>query len=70
MQLNRWIVWSVIKVLNVQVPLFFKDIIDALNVEINSDTTVWVLVGSLILGCRSIIFSFTTSVSRAYLPLP
>lgn len=39
------------KVLNVQVPLIFKDVIDALNIEFTSDSTVWVLAGSLILGC-------------------
>ncbi|KAL0953186.1 hypothetical protein HGRIS_004441 [Hohenbuehelia grisea] len=38
------------KVLNVQVPIIFKSIIDTLNVELNSDTTVWVVAGSLILG--------------------
>ncbi|KAH8118241.1 iron-sulfur clusters transporter ATM1 [Phellopilus nigrolimitatus] len=38
------------KVLNVQVPLLFKNIIDFLNVEITADSTVWVLAGSLILG--------------------
>ncbi|KAF8514884.1 P-loop containing nucleoside triphosphate hydrolase protein [Hysterangium stoloniferum] len=38
------------KVLNVQVPFLFKGIVDALNVPITSDTTVWVLAGSLIAG--------------------
>ena len=32
-------------------PLIFKDIIDTLNVEITQDSTVWVLAGSLVLGC-------------------
>ncbi|KAG6878891.1 hypothetical protein C0992_006828 [Termitomyces sp. T32_za158] len=38
------------KVLNVQVPLVFKSVIDALNVDIASTSTVWVVAGSLILG--------------------
>ncbi|KAI0790031.1 P-loop containing nucleoside triphosphate hydrolase protein [Abortiporus biennis] len=38
------------KLLNVQVPLIFKQIIDTLNIPINSDSTVWVIAGSLILG--------------------
>ncbi|KAF8580573.1 P-loop containing nucleoside triphosphate hydrolase protein [Ramaria rubella] len=38
------------KVLNVQVPFLFKGIVDALNVPITSDTTVWILAGSLIAG--------------------
>ncbi|EJD07002.1 iron-sulfur clusters transporter ATM1 [Fomitiporia mediterranea MF3/22] len=38
------------KVLNVQVPLLFKNIIDALNVEITQDTAVWAIAGALILG--------------------
>jgi len=41
------------KVLNVQVPFFFKDIVDSLNVPITSDTTVWVLAGTAIAGCES-----------------
>lgn len=38
------------KVLNVQVPLIFKNVVDALNVPITPETTVWVLTGALILG--------------------
>lgn len=38
------------KILNVQVPFIFKDIIDSLNVELTADTAVWVIAGSLILG--------------------
>ncbi|KAG6823609.1 Iron-sulfur clusters transporter atm1, mitochondrial, partial [Arthromyces matolae] len=37
-------------VLNVQVPLIFKTVIDALNVDIADGSTVWVVAGSLILG--------------------
>ena len=40
------------KVLNVQVPFFFKDIVDSLNVPITADTTVWVLAGAAIAGCE------------------
>ncbi|RDB28574.1 Iron-sulfur clusters transporter ATM1, mitochondrial [Hypsizygus marmoreus] len=38
------------KVLNVQVPLIFKNVIDSLNMDVNSASTVWVVAGSLILG--------------------
>ncbi|KAF8895982.1 P-loop containing nucleoside triphosphate hydrolase protein [Infundibulicybe gibba] len=38
------------KVLNVQVPMIFKGVIDALNMDITSASTVWVVAGSLILG--------------------
>ncbi|KAF9243531.1 P-loop containing nucleoside triphosphate hydrolase protein [Melanogaster broomeanus] len=38
------------KVLNVQVPLIFKNVIDALNLDVSSGSTVWVVAGSLILG--------------------
>lgn len=40
-----------LKVLNVQVPQLFKDVIDALNLDVSSTSTVWVVAGSLILGC-------------------
>ncbi|EMD31529.1 hypothetical protein CERSUDRAFT_119744 [Gelatoporia subvermispora B] len=38
------------KLLNVQVPLIFKQIIDSLNVEFSADSTVWIIAGSLVLG--------------------
>ncbi|WVO24643.1 iron-sulfur clusters transporter ATM1, mitochondrial [Cryptococcus decagattii] len=38
------------KVLNVQVPFFFKTIVDSLNVPITESTTVWVLAGASIAG--------------------
>ncbi|KAJ1307506.1 hypothetical protein OPQ81_001605 [Rhizoctonia solani] len=38
------------KVLNVQVPIFFKQIIDAFNIEMTADSTVWVIGGSVIAG--------------------
>lgn len=39
------------QLLNVQVPLIFKDIIDSLNVEMTAESTVYIVAGSLILGC-------------------
>ena len=39
------------KVLNVQVPQLFKNVIDALNLDVSATSTVWVVAGSLILGC-------------------
>ncbi|KAH9885819.1 P-loop containing nucleoside triphosphate hydrolase protein [Cubamyces lactineus] len=38
------------KLLNVQVPLIFKQVIDTLNVDVTAASTVWVVGGSLILG--------------------
>ncbi|WVQ84811.1 iron-sulfur clusters transporter ATM1, mitochondrial [Cryptococcus sp. DSM 104549] len=38
------------KILNVQVPFFFKAIVDALNVPITESSTVWVLAGASIAG--------------------
>ena len=40
------------QLLNVQVPLFFKQIIDTLNLDIAAGSTVGVVVGSVILGCE------------------
>lgn len=34
-----------------QVPIIFKNIIDTLNVDITAGTTVWIVAGSLVLGC-------------------
>ncbi|KAI1786461.1 P-loop containing nucleoside triphosphate hydrolase protein, partial [Ganoderma leucocontextum] len=38
------------KLLNVQVPLLFKQVIDSLNVDLAATSTIWVVAGSLILG--------------------
>ncbi|OCF35176.1 iron-sulfur clusters transporter ATM1, mitochondrial [Kwoniella heveanensis CBS 569] len=38
------------KILNVQVPFFFKAIVDSLNVPITETSTVWVLAGASIAG--------------------
>jgi ATP-binding cassette subfamily B (MDR/TAP) protein 7 len=43
------------KVLNVQVPFFFKDIVDSLNVEITADTGVWILAGASVAGCECLL---------------
>jgi hypothetical protein len=40
-------------VLNVQVPFFFKDIVDAMNVPITEGSTVWILAGASVAGCES-----------------
>lgn len=53
------------KVLNVQVPFFFKEIVDSMNVTITSSSTVWLLAGSAILGyASSRIFSTLASELR------
>lgn len=41
-----------LQLLNVQVPALFKAVVDTLNLEITSGGTVWVVAGSLILGCK------------------
>ncbi|KAG8832559.1 Iron-sulfur clusters transporter atm1, mitochondrial [Serendipita sp. 399] len=41
------------KLLNVQVPIFFKEIVDKLNLEFTADSTVWIVAGSLILSYGS-----------------
>ncbi|KAJ9092730.1 Iron-sulfur clusters transporter atm1, mitochondrial [Naganishia adeliensis] len=38
------------KILNVQVPFFFKQIVDSMNVEITASSTVWLLAGSAVAG--------------------
>ncbi|KAF7967137.1 hypothetical protein HWV62_35698 [Athelia sp. TMB] len=38
------------KLLNVQVPQIFKNVIDALNVDIAAASTVWIVAGTMILG--------------------
>ena len=40
-----------LQLLNVQVPLFFKQVIDTLNIPIDAQSTVWVVCGSVILAC-------------------
>lgn len=40
-----------LQLLNVQVPLFFKEVIDTLNIPIDGQSTVWVVCGSVILAC-------------------
>lgn len=47
------------KVLNVQVPFFFRDVVDALNVPITADTTAWVLAGASIAGYAAARISST-----------
>ena len=42
-----------LQLLNVQVPLFFKEVIDTLNIPLDSQSTVWVVCGSVILACTS-----------------
>ncbi|KAJ7614070.1 P-loop containing nucleoside triphosphate hydrolase protein [Roridomyces roridus] len=38
------------KLLNVEVPIIFKHIVDSLNLDITSSTTAWTIAGSLVLG--------------------
>jgi ATP-binding cassette subfamily B (MDR/TAP) protein 7 len=47
------------KLLNVQVPFFFKDIVDSLSLPVTDASTVWMVVGWSILGC-----TFNTGLVR------
>ncbi|CAM0139336.1 unnamed protein product [Umbelopsis sp. WA50703] len=38
------------KLLNVQVPFFFKNVIDSLNVTFTEDSTLWVVCGAAVIG--------------------
>lgn len=43
-----------LKLLNVQVPFYFKSIVDSLNIplsELTAEQTVWALGGTAIVGC-------------------
>lgn len=33
-------------------PIFFKQIVDSFNIEMTADSTVWVVGGSVIAGCK------------------
>lgn len=46
-----WRLKQACQLLNVQVPQVFKSVIDALNVDFAAGSTVWIVAGSLILGC-------------------
>jgi hypothetical protein len=46
-----WTYFGCLQLLNVQVPLFFKEIIDTLNIPVDAQSTVWVVCGSVILAC-------------------
>ena len=43
---------TMVQILNVQVPMFFKQIVDILNVPFTPESTVWVIAGSVILSCK------------------
>lgn len=49
-----------------QVPLFFKEIIDTLNIPLDAQSTVWVVCGSVVLACMP--FSFTFAFNAEPMP--
>jgi len=52
------------KVLNVQVPFYFKSIVDSLNVDfVAIGGTVWTVAGSVIIGCMSSYYQQVVSIS-------
>jgi ATP-binding cassette, subfamily B (MDR/TAP), member 7 len=50
-----------LQLLNVQVPLFFKEVIDTLNIPIDGQSTVWVVCGSVILACVWSLYLFVST---------
>ncbi|KAI8875185.1 hypothetical protein K501DRAFT_72411 [Backusella circina FSU 941] len=40
------------KLLNVQVPFFFKNVVDSLNITMPDDATLWAVCGAAIIGCK------------------
>ncbi|CAG8545446.1 9570_t:CDS:10 [Rhizophagus irregularis] len=40
------------KLLNVQVPFFFKHVVDSLNIDMSQFGTVWTIAGAMIIGCK------------------
>ncbi|KXN81453.1 Iron-sulfur clusters transporter ATM1, mitochondrial [Leucoagaricus sp. SymC.cos] len=49
------------KFLNVQVQVLFKSVIDSLNVDLASDSTAWIVAGSVILGYSFVRIGATLS---------
>ena len=46
--------WAM-QLLNVQVPFYFKSIVDSLNIplsELTAEQTVWTLGGTAVVGCK------------------
>lgn len=39
------------KILNVQVPFFFKEVVDRLNLPLDPDATLWTVAGAMLAGC-------------------
>jgi ABC transporter ATM len=36
----------------VQVPFFFKNVVDSLNITMPDDATLWAVCGAAIIGCK------------------
>ncbi|KAF5389039.1 hypothetical protein D9757_004956 [Collybiopsis confluens] len=56
------------KVLNVQVPLIFKQIIDSLNIPLDpsSSSTIWTIAGATVLGCKTYTFRLRLCIVLMY----
>ena len=54
------------KLMNIQVPFFFKNIVDSLNIpiaELSAQQTTWTIAGSAIVGCMSYLYSAQKSLN-------
>ena len=40
------------QLLNVQVPFFFKNVIDSLNITFTEETTLLAICGAAVIGCK------------------
>lgn len=61
------------KILNVQVPFWFKDIVDSLNMDVGEPGTVWMVVGWSVLGCEfcvPISLGSTSALAPTFNSLP
>jgi len=55
---TKWLIYMHVQVLSVQVPFFFKSIIDSMNVDfLAMGGTVWTVAGSMIVACVSISYT-------------
>lgn len=49
-------IYIVVKVLNVQVPFYFKTIVDSMNVDfVALGGTVWTAAGSVVIACKTAV---------------
>ena len=50
-----------VQLLNVQVPFYFKQVVDSLNMPISEEGTVMTVAGAVLIGCRLAVQSVVGS---------